>query len=295
MASCDKATFTVKVSIKKIGPEEAKKILEERNPYNYRSINMGTVEIYAKDMENGNWMENGEPIMFDINGNLINGQHRIMAIIRSGTEQWFVIVEELDPSSASTIDIGRKRSIEQYLKWADKGYKTGATGIVQQVMVFDKHCKHVGQSAQNSKISHMETMDEYQRDCSGYNEAAHIGDRINKESKKIIKPREAGSIYYFLTKRLGWSADIVNRFFFNLYTSPRNDDSIYGHTIDILSGENGKKQPPKGKDRIELFILCFNAMVKGCTKNRIRYSDFFLTPDECESKIKKVVRETVMV
>lgn len=287
----------MKVTIKKIGPEEAKKILEERNPYNYRTINMGTVEIYAKDMENGNWMKNGEPIMFDINGNLINGQHRIMAIIKSGTEQWFVIVEELDPSVASTIDIGRKRSIEQYLKWADKGYKTGSTGVVQQVMVFDKHCKHVGQSAQNSKISHMDIVDEYQRDYSGYNEAAQFAKRVNKESNKIIKPKEAGGIYYFLTKRLGWSADIVNRFFFNLYTSPRNDGGIYGNTMKELSGEGTKfkKVKPKGKDRIELFILCFNAMVNGCEDNRKKYSDFFLSSDECKPRIKKVVRETVMV
>lgn len=273
--------------IKVFTPELAGKIIEERNPYNYRNISMETVAIFANDMKNGNWKENGECIKFDTNGNLIDGQHRLMAVIQSGIPIEFVVVLDLDTSVADTIDIGRKRSIEQYLKWADKGYKSGATAIVHQVMTFRRGLKQTGQSAQNSRISLMDTMDEYRKDASGYNEAALKGKEINAQCK-VIKPKEAGSIFYFLTKDMGWSKEIVERFFWDLYTVKANDKTLYGLTMNDLS-------KAKGKARIDLYIHCFNSMVNGCKVQRRNYSDFFLRPESVKPMAKIRVEESVSI
>lgn len=51
-----------------------------------RPIRQHTVNAYARDMMNGKWDEDSMDgiISFDTNGCLVNGQHRLRAIIRSG-------------------------------------------------------------------------------------------------------------------------------------------------------------------------------------------------------------------
>ena len=266
----------MKVTIKKISPKEAEMLLFEHNPYNYRKLNLSTVKIYAKDMKDGNWKDNGETIKIDTNGNLIDGQHRLQAIVDSGVSVDLIIVEGLDPSVADTIDIGRKRSIEQYLKWADNAYTAGATGIVQEVLTLMKGNKNQGHSAANAGISLMTIMDEYMKDKRSFNEAATYGKYINKESNKILKPKEVGAIYYYLWKHMGVDKSYVETFFHRLCSTSYNEKSFYKKTMNNLGDKEYIKR--SGVTRTNELIECWNAMVHGCSTNRVHYSDWFEKP-----------------
>lgn len=72
----------MKTSIKEITPEWAAEILEKRNPNN-RNISEATIEKYAKDMENGDWCLTHQGIAIDLNGHLIDGQHRLAAVVKA--------------------------------------------------------------------------------------------------------------------------------------------------------------------------------------------------------------------
>ena len=81
-----------------LGPDLAKK-WRLTNTANFRKLNKQRVGVYAADMAAGNWKLNGEPICFDTDGKLVNGQHRVEAVIMSGaTIQTLVVwdVEKLD-------------------------------------------------------------------------------------------------------------------------------------------------------------------------------------------------------
>lgn len=65
-----------------ITPTYAKSLLE--NNVNNRSINGNKVSQYAEDMRNGKWQLNGEDIEISESGRVLNGQHRLSAIIRYG-------------------------------------------------------------------------------------------------------------------------------------------------------------------------------------------------------------------
>lgn len=66
-----------------VTPVMAQKWLNEKNPHN-RKIYENTVEMYASDMRRGLWALNNQGIGFDENGDLIDGQHRLQAIVWSG-------------------------------------------------------------------------------------------------------------------------------------------------------------------------------------------------------------------
>lgn len=62
-----------------VTPDMAREWLKH-NPNN-RSINHKLVSAYSQQMFTNNWDITGQAISFDINGNLIDGQHRLSAVI----------------------------------------------------------------------------------------------------------------------------------------------------------------------------------------------------------------------
>lgn len=80
-----------------------------------RHLNMGHVEKLARDMKKGWWRENGEPICFDTRGRLINGQHRLHAIIKSSKSFEFVVVT-VSPENGDIYDVGNKRNAADIMK-----------------------------------------------------------------------------------------------------------------------------------------------------------------------------------
>lgn len=65
-----------------VTPAMARKWLEG-NHLN-RMINNQRVNTFARDMKAGRWRDNGETICFDTTGALLNGQHRLSAVVKSG-------------------------------------------------------------------------------------------------------------------------------------------------------------------------------------------------------------------
>lgn len=91
-----------------VTPAVARKFLE-KNKHN-RPFREGTAIEYATAMEAGEWEETCDPIRFDTDGNLSDGQHRLHAIILSGVPQKMLVVYGLASSAFDAMDNGRKRT-----------------------------------------------------------------------------------------------------------------------------------------------------------------------------------------
>ena len=89
-------------------PQLAEKILEN-NRLN-RPLRSGRVERYAKDMKEGRWEQNGETIKMTDGGDLLDGQHRLFAVIEAEVSVPMLIIEGLDAKVMPTIDTGASRS-----------------------------------------------------------------------------------------------------------------------------------------------------------------------------------------
>lgn len=69
-------------TIETVTPMKAARWLK-RNIAN-RRVSPKVVRNYAGDMSRGEWLLNGEAIKFDRDGNLLDGQHRLGAIVHNG-------------------------------------------------------------------------------------------------------------------------------------------------------------------------------------------------------------------
>lgn len=105
---------TLDINIEKVTPQRAAELLRG-NTIN-RSLRPKTVKRYARDMTDGHWQESGDPIRLDRKGTLLDGQHRLSAIIESGISQKMVVVNNVDTRSILTMDTGNKRTFSDVLK-----------------------------------------------------------------------------------------------------------------------------------------------------------------------------------
>ncbi len=120
--------------IKAIGPAEAARMLEKNG--NNRPISDSIVKQYAQDMRDGLWRETGNPINVDTDGNLLNGQHRLWAIIESGVTLKFHVIAETEQDAFATFDTGRTRDLSQlvgiaYSEHNDKVAVSGAARLIK--------------------------------------------------------------------------------------------------------------------------------------------------------------------
>lgn len=91
-----------------VTPEAALNLIEA-NTRN-RPKRPAVVAKYANLMAKGEWRFNGDTIRIDRNGVLLDGQHRLHAIVESGVAQDMIVVSGLEPDVFTTIDVGAKRS-----------------------------------------------------------------------------------------------------------------------------------------------------------------------------------------
>lgn len=118
MTALRKVTPQPESRIMLVTPTIAADWLEKHNTHN-RDESQNRVDIYARDMEQGRWQFNGESIQFDIHGTLMNGQHRLRAIMQSGQAQKFNIVTGVDSASQITMDQGTRRTPAEQMAVAD--------------------------------------------------------------------------------------------------------------------------------------------------------------------------------
>lgn len=86
----------------------------ERNLGN-RPISEQFVKSYASEITNGRWQYNGEAVIVSREGELLDGQHRLTAIVRSGIAVPVLVVRGIDRATFATLDSGRKRDFAGHL------------------------------------------------------------------------------------------------------------------------------------------------------------------------------------
>jgi hypothetical protein len=107
------ASGLLQTSVEVITPEVATKWLEG-NTHN-RPLRQRDVDRYSREMSTGRWQLNGESIIFDSTGRLLDGQHRLWACVESQVSFQAVVVRGADPETFTTIDQGRHRSPADHL------------------------------------------------------------------------------------------------------------------------------------------------------------------------------------
>ena len=108
----------MKTQIQTVTPEIAAHFLQ-KNTGN-RDYRKSWVAHLSNIIKNGEWMTTHQGIALDKAGNLIDGQHRLLAIIDSGLPVQINVSYDVDPKTFGCIDIGVKRNLADITKYSKK-------------------------------------------------------------------------------------------------------------------------------------------------------------------------------
>lgn len=114
----------MRYEVRRVGPEDARTYIDN-NYFNNRKISDLHVNELAEMMNRGVYQSmNGQTIVIDINGTLYDGQHRMLAIIKTGKTFTFLFViydsEEDAKKAYLSIDNGMGRRVSTYINGNQK-------------------------------------------------------------------------------------------------------------------------------------------------------------------------------
>jgi hypothetical protein len=121
--------------LKRVTPEWAARVLNRAaNNVNNRTISGPLVAAYARDMVDGKWI-NAHPggIVFDENGFIIDGFHRLRAVVLSERTIWMWVHYAKRKEMADSIDVGKIRSIDDLSKIDGTPYRNDHAAVVRKM------------------------------------------------------------------------------------------------------------------------------------------------------------------
>lgn len=77
---------------------------------NNRAVRASNLQKIESDMRSGRWVFNGDAIRIDSNGVIIDGQHRLLSIEKTGVTVSALLVTGLPPETRATIDTNAVRT-----------------------------------------------------------------------------------------------------------------------------------------------------------------------------------------
>lgn len=130
-------TADISFQVVEVNPEMARDWLGAKRPPN-RNLNQSYVNRYASMIQRGEWRLTGEPIKFNAAGQLIDGQHRLAAVIAADKPITVAVVAGIDDGAFSAMDRGRKRSVAGDL--SQLGYRNAKNlgGAVAALITYER-------------------------------------------------------------------------------------------------------------------------------------------------------------
>lgn len=103
----------ISIEVETISPDVAAELLEA-NRHN-RHMRPPRVIQLADVMQRGEWVLNGETIKIAVDGTLLDGQHRLQAVVDSGVTIETLVMRGMPPEVQDTVDTGRRRRLADIL------------------------------------------------------------------------------------------------------------------------------------------------------------------------------------
>ena len=133
-----------------------------------RTIRKALVDRYAADMKSGHWSQASGSVMFDHLGNLVDGQHRMSAVVQAGITVRMKMESIPEGASLEGIDRGRSRTIGDLLELrglADKGHGISLAAAAKSLYCLSRGTMSVDNQTTVQKVI----------ECSGDDIAAIFG------------------------------------------------------------------------------------------------------------------------
>ena len=253
-----------------------------------RNISKAVVDSYAITMKAGKWLLNGEAIVFDIDGILLNGHHRLHAIIKAGVPIQTFVTRGVEHESYTTFDCGRHRTVGQLIGMRGiKNYNAVASAVQLSYRLKNGHSVSEGLSAtKRLGKTNSDMIAYFNTDAELFIEAGAFSTQIRSECP-ILDKSIVGGTFHHLVRVGGYDKETVKGFFTSVCSYDTCDNpSLNLLRLRLLKNRESKLERLNRNVLYAFIIKTWNAYVTGknisCLKfnpEKDKYPTFILNKE----------------
>lgn len=187
----------MKTEIKRINKEIAQVLLE--NNISNRKLDKNHVSELTTFMKEGSFKSSGDPIRIAKNGRLLDGQHRLQAIVNSETEQDLVVVSDLEEEVFDVIDTGKIRGAHDFLHIMSVPSANIQSGIIKAVLSFEKGVDVTGGANKKKYAAGFKVVERYKSNPTYWDETSRFASNLYSKCK-MLKPSEWGLLIHVFSR-----------------------------------------------------------------------------------------------
>jgi hypothetical protein len=241
--------------IETITPERAKEYLELNTTKN-RGLIANHVRLLAREMRAGNWQLNGESIKFSrmqrAGRVLVDGQHRLRAIIVANTPITTMVIDDVPAKTFLTLDTGKNRSGKHTLEIMGEKNATLLSAALRCLFHYKTHKTIFRQFA----VTNSDLVNTLQ-DHPDIKKHLYAGPKVNR-----LAP---GGFAVFLSYALSFHhKDAATDFFYHVSTGANLDTTspIIHYRNFVFDYQLRKLRRPRNKKHADL-IMAWNGFIQG--------------------------------
>jgi len=246
----------VKIALVDITPEVAESLLSKNS--NNRTLSPSNVKFLTNEILNGNWQFDGQPIRIDYNGNLLDGQHRLNSIIKSGEIIKCFVIFGLRPETFKVMDTGKIRTASDVLsieKISNSSYVATSLKLLDAIKagIYSGHKRRT--------LSNTEVLEYYENNM-GISNSVNYVKSVSRNFKSIVSVSILSTLHYLFSEI---SESDANEFIGKLCSgSGLNENSpILVLRNKLIKANSSDKNKLTKKDIIGNIILGWNKYREG--------------------------------
>ncbi|WP_129815099.1 hypothetical protein [Streptomyces albidoflavus] len=254
------------IRILKITPDNAADFLS-RNSVN-RRLDMGQVGNLARIIRRGEWKLTHQGIAFDENDQLLDGQHRLRAVIEANSAVEMYAFYGLPRDTFPVLDIGKRRSASDTLYSTGAKYLPLLSSTIRHVNLFHNIPNERWTGAQ-AHVSNDIILSSYHADKNRYEEAVTVGREL---AKYLFATQTAVSVAYFVTTEVAPAAE-VDTWLEGLKSGASldaGDPRLALREVPRETPRRGAKRRMTMRDQVAIYIKAWNAWVNPDTASTLR-------------------------
>lgn len=232
------------------------------------------IEAYSKEMKEGRWMLNGDSIRFAIDGSLIDGQHRLLACIKSEKPFTTLVTRGLESDSMATIDNGAMRTAGDVFFINGIPNANTVTSLIRKAITLRR--RHIAAFANGggARILNSDILDFYNKDADFIKECVKNSNRCY-ENSRCFKQSMLGAYMYYLVRDLKHKEEEVLDFFFQLADVKPSEYEVIRLCRKTFMNDAMSQVHMVGKVRQILIIKTWNCFIKKNDLKQLRYNNLY--------------------
>ncbi len=242
----------MKTELINVTPDMAMRFLE-KNKLN-RSLTDRHINFLASQMRENKWLDTGDTLKFDEQGNLLDGQHRLNAIVKSGKTLPMLVVKNVNKKAFEVMDTGKVRTGKDVLSAMKYGHSSLLSSSVKSILLYFGGQYSHNKIGKSSFSTNPKVVEFVKKNEEIHEIVAHIH-KIHSKFKLITASHLVFLYWIFAAK----NQNDVDTFFDQLTTGvDLKADSPIKALRDRLIKEITSKRKMQAREKLALCIIAWN-------------------------------------